>query len=292
MNSTFHFRPELLHAVDSLRLSSRTKLSSSYIGTNESPHRGSGMQFKEFRQYEFGDDVRHISWTTTAKAGKPMLKLYEEEREINVLLLLDTSGSSLFGSKRQRKIDMYSEVLALLGLASLQSGFRFGSLFFDSEVRHFARPSRKKEELIASLNELLSLDLHKRTSDLRPALQYCFRALSHRTLIVVLSDFLLPPFREDLKVLALKHEITLLQGFDDSERMLSNRGVTEICDPETSDFYLLDFESPACRQAISKFYAGFTEQLEQISRECHADFLPVSVQDDYLQRLVYFFNKR
>ena len=292
MTPAFHFRPELLHAVDSLHFASKRKLSSSFVGTNESPHRGAGMQFKEFRQYEFGDDVRHISWTTTAKTGKPMLKLYEEEREINVLLILDTSGSSLFGSKDQRKIDMYSEVLALLGLSSLQAGFRFGSLFFDSEVHSYKPPSRKKEEILFSLNHLISLDLHKRTSDLRPAIQFCLRALKHRSLIVVLSDFLLPPFQDEIKALALKHEIIFLQGFDDSERMLASRGVAEICDPETSHFFLLDFESSACRKAVSQFYAGFTEQLENISRECHADFLPLSVQDDYLQRLVTFFNRR
>lgn len=292
MNASFHFRPELLHAIELLEFHSRKRLASSYIGNDESPYRGSGMQFKEFRQYEFGDDIRHISWTTTARTGKTQLKLYEEEREINVFMLVDTSGSSLFGSSQRKKIDMYAEVMALLGMASLKENFRFGALFFDTKVREYIPPTRNKDEILSTLNHLINLDLEKKQSDIRPALQFCSQLLKHRTLVVVLSDFLLEPFTSELVSLGTKHELILLQGYDDSERLLSSRGVYEICDPESGDFYLLDSESAVFRKTLSGYYARFTGQLEQLARTCQADFLPLSVQDDYLQRLIYFLGGR
>lgn len=292
MKSPFHFRPELLHAVDQIEVCSRRRLASPYIGNEESSIRGTGMQFKEFRNYEIGDDVRHISWLTTAKTGTPTLKLYEEERELNIFLLVDISGSSLFGSGKQRKVDMYAELIALLGLGAIKANNNFGVLFFDQEVRKFIPPTRSKEQVLNSIHYLLELDLEKRQSDVRSALQYCFRALHHKSLLVVLSDFLMPPFSNELLPLGQKHELVLLQGFDDSERLLSNRGVTEICDPESGAFYLLDSESPQFRKTLALYYSNFTSQLQDTARNCRADFLPLSVQDDYLQRMVHFFGER
>lgn len=292
MTASFHFRTELLHAIELIELHSRKRLASTYIGNDESPYRGSGMQFKEFRQYEYGDDTRHISWNATAKTGKTTLKIYEEEREINLFVLVDTSGSSLFGSGARRKIDMYSEVVALLAMAALKANYRFGTLFFDTQVRHFTPPTRGKDQILSSLNHLITLDLDKKQSDIRPALSFCQRLLTHRTLLVILSDFLMDSFETELLSMGTKHELIILQGYDDSERLLSSRGVSEICDPETGSFFLLDSESSFFRKAITSYYADFTNRLEQIARNCQADFLPLSVQDDYLQRLVQFFSGR
>lgn len=292
MDSHFHFRTELLHAIDLIQFHCRRRLPSSYIGSHQSNYRGSGMQFKEFRPYELGDDPRHISWTTTAKTGKPILKLYEEEREINVFILVDTSGSSLFGSGRRRKIDMYSELVALLAMGAIKSNYRVGLLFFDHEVRHYVPFSRNKEVVLQSLTSLSNWDLNKRSSDLRPSLSFCDTILNHKSLVFIISDFLLPPFREELLPVGLKHELVLLQGYDDSERLLSSRGISEICDPESGEFFLLDSESVFFRKSLTSFYTLFTGQLEETARACQADFLPMSVQDDYLQRLVQFFGAR
>ncbi|NBX93693.1 MAG: DUF58 domain-containing protein [Proteobacteria bacterium] len=292
MKAHFHFRPSLLHAVEQIDLFSRRRLASPYVGTAESPFRGTGMQFKEFRQYEPGDDVRHISWTTTAKTGKPILKVYEEEREITVILLVDASGSSLFGSGALRKVDMYAEVIALLGMGALKCNHNVGLLFFDQEVKRFFPPSRSKEQVLTSINFLLNLDLDKRPSDIRPALSFCQKALKEKCLVLILSDFLMTSFSLELSPLGRHHELILLQGYDDSERLISSKGVTEICDPESGDFYLLDSESLFFRKTLAQYYSTFTNQLEQTARECRADFLPLSVQDDYLQRLVHFFGQR
>lgn len=292
MTPQFHFRTELLHAIDLLELRPRTRLASTYVGNNDSSYRGSGMQFKEFRPYEFGDDIRHISWNTTAKTGKATLKVYDEEREINIFMVVDISGSSLFGSGTRRKIDMYAEVVALTGMSAIKNNYRFGTLFVDQQVRHVALPTRKKDEVLSSIHQLVTLNLQKRQSDLRPALQLCDKILKHRTLLIVLSDFIVPPFAVELQALCNRHEIVLLQGYDDSERFLSSKGISEICDPETGDFFLMDSESAYCRKAVQSYYTRFLQTLEHVAQQCRADFLPLSVQDDYLQRMVHFFSGR
>ncbi|NBT58429.1 DUF58 domain-containing protein, partial [bacterium] len=273
MTSHFHFRPELLHAIDLIEFHCRKRLPSSYIGNHESSYRGSGMQFKEFRPYEIGDDPRHISWTTTAKTGKPILKLYEEEREINVFILVDVSGSTLFGSGARRKIDMYSEVIALLAMGAIKSNHRVGSLFFNNEVRQFIPPTRNKDEILQSLNTLLNRESLNRTSDLRPPLGFCQNVLKQKSLLFIVSDFLLPSFKNELLPLSSKHEIILLQGYDDSERLLSGRGISEVCDPESGEFFLLDAESNFFRKALTSFYTSFVNQLEETAAACQADFL-------------------
>lgn len=292
MNTQFHFRPELIHAIDLLELKPKQRLASPFVGEHESHSRGAGMHFKEFRPYEFGDDIRHISWSTTARTGKPTLKVYDEEREIHVFIVVDISGSSLFGSGERRKIDMYSEVVALIAMSALKYNYRFGSVFTDSEVQSFSPPTRKKEEILSGVNQLQTLNLQKRQSDLRPALQLCNRLLKHKTLLIILSDFILPPFQAELHALSTRHEIILMQGYDDSERFLSSKGISEICDPETGQFFVMDSESPFCRRAVQSYYATFLQNLEKVAQQCRADFLPLSVQDDYLQRVVHFFNER
>lgn len=292
MKSPFLSRPDILHAIDRLDLRARKKLSALFTGDNESRQRGSGIQFSDFRPYEWGDDTRHISWTTSAKTGKIVLKSYEEEKELNLCLAVDISGSSLFGSSKKRKIDMYSEVSAVLGLSAFKHGFRVGCLFFDEKVQQYLPPTRKKEDFLQLINTLPRLDILEHQSSLPPALSFLFSNLKHKSLVVILSDFLLASFQQELQQLSVKHEIILLRGYDDAEHALTTKGVFEICDPESGHFFLLDSESSKSRQALQLFYTGFSKQLETIAHKCRADLLPLSTQDDYLQRLVVFFDHR
>lgn len=292
MTSPFLSRPEVLYAIDRLNLRTKRKLSALFVGDNESRQKGSGIQFSEFRPYEWGDDTRHISWTTSAKTGKIVLKSYEEEKELNISIVVDVSGSSLFGSSKKRKVDMYAEVAAVLGMSALKHGFRVGCLFFDQDVRQVLPPTRKKEDFLQLISQLPEMDLLEHQSALPPALSFLFSNLKHRSLIVILSDFLLAPFQSELQQLSLKHDIILLRGYDDAEHALTSRGIFEICDPESGQFYLLDSESSKSRNALHLFYAQFSKQLETIAHKCRADLLPLSIQDDYLQRLVVFFDHR
>jgi len=292
MESHFLSRTELLTVIDCLNLKTKKKLSALFMGDNESRLKGSGIQFSDFRPYEWGDDIRHISWSTTAKTGKVILKSYEEEKELNLYLLIDISGSSLFGSSKRRKIDMYCEVSFVLGMAALKHGFRVGLVLFDREVKKTLPLTRRKEDFLRSLQPVSELDLLEHQSDLQPALTFLDKDLKQRSLLVILSDFLMAPFRNELLKLSRKHDIILLRGYDDAEQAIAARGIVEICDPESGDFFLFDTESPQSRKALHHFYASFSNQLETIANDCQADLLPLSVQDDYLQRLVVYFDHR
>jgi uncharacterized protein (DUF58 family) len=261
-------------------------------GNYKSPFRGSGMQFKEFRHYEAGDDIRHMSWSVTARTGRATMKLYEEERELNVMLLVDVSGSSLFGQARLRKIDMYAELLATLGLAAVKSGDNFGVMFFNDKPTYYIPPRRTREQVQLALKKLGEEKLGGKHSDVRPALNYLQASLKSRALIILISDFLLPSFEREVRMVCRRHELLLAHCFDDVERGGAIRGVYEVCDPETGEFSLLDANSPRTRFALATHHRQLVAQLRGLCDGSRAEYLPLSLEDDYLQKLVRFFRNR
>ncbi len=285
-------RPAVLQAVAELDLHARRNITSLLAGNYRTPHRGSGMQFKEFRHYEPGDDIRHMSWAVTARTGRATIKLYEEERELDILVLVDTSGSSLFGSKKARKIEMYQDLLALIGLASIKSGDNPGLLLFNSKPGTYFPPRRTREQVMVSLVELERQKLQGNKSDLRPALQFAHAVLKNRALIFIVSDFLLPSFKEELSLITRKHEVVLLHCYDDFEEGKMDEGVYEVCDPETGDFFLIDGNSAQTRLTLLEHQKDLRGQLRAQARACGSDFLSLNLQEDYLRNVVRYFNLR
>ncbi len=292
MNSLMHFSEPLLRAVSELELRTRRNVSAFLSGNYRSRFRGSGMQFKEFRHYEPGDDIRHMAWPVTARTGRATVKVYEEDRELNVVMLVDTSGSTIFAGKQKRKQEMYAELVALVGLAAVKSGDRMGSLFFDDEPLDFLPPRRTRANVLASLSKLLDRPLTGKRSDLRPALTYLHNILPTRSMILILSDFMVPAFENEFMRLARTHEVILLHGYDDAERGIGLKGVYEVCDPETGEFYILDGRSKRVRRHLAEHQFALSRQLQDLAERSKADYLPLSVEDDYLQRFVRFFRQR
>lgn len=286
------FREALLRAADQLELSSLRRLSALLSGHYPSPFQGSGMQFKDFRPYQFGDDIRHMSWQVTARTGHPTLKTYEEDRELNIIVMVDVSGSSLFGISERRKIEMYQELVALLGLAASKTNDNFGTLFFDNQPLLYIPPRKSRSHVLLALSKLQSLALEGRKSDLRPSLRYLSRFLKTPSLVLILSDFLTPPFEDELKTLSTKHEVVLVHCFDDAERGSILKGVYEGRDPETGEFYLVDGNSLELQRGLLNQFTKLSMSLEQTARDTKSDYLPLSVQDDYLQRVVRHFKSR
>ncbi len=286
------YRQNLLQAVAQLEIRSRKNLASLLAGDYRSTFRGSGMHFKEFRRYEPGDDIRHMSWTVTARTRHPTIKIYEEERELNVLLMADVSGSTLFGEAGRRKIDMYAEVTSLLGLAAIKSGDPFSTLLFSDQVNSYLPPRRTQDQVRIAMIRILEGSPERRRSDLRPALTYAQKVLKARSLILVLSDFLMPDFAKELASLSRRHEVILLHGYDDAERGTGLSGVYPIWDPETQEFLILDGSSRRTRRLLAEHQTSLTNSLQSLGRACGADYLPLSVEDDYLKRMVRFFRQR
>lgn len=282
----------VLKAVSELDLRTRRSVATLLAGNYRTAFRGSGMQFKEFRHYEPGDDIRHMSWAVTARTGHATVKLYEEERELDVICLIDISGSSLFGTGGKRKIDMYAELVALVGLAAVKSGDSAGMCLFNDSPKLFLPPKRTRENVLAGLTHLLSQKVKGTRSNLSGALTFARQVLKNRSLVVVISDFLTPPFDEALRILSKRHEVILLHGFDDAERGGRLQGVYEVCDPENAEFYLLDTNSRRVRETLALHQHTLSTRLQQLAEQSGADYLALSVEDDYLQRLVRYFKWR
>lgn len=283
---------EILRAASALELKTRRSVPALLSGDLRSPFRGSGMQFKEFRHYEPGDDIRHMSWPVTARTGRATLKVFEEERELNVMVLVDTSGSSAFQYQGKRKIDMYLEAVALIGLASIEAGNKFGMLSFHNAPGDYLPPSRHRDQVKLVLAHLGAEPLEGKQSDLKPAFRYLQKVLKQRALVIILSDFLLPDFGAELAQMTKRNELILFHGVDDAERGDKMRGVFEVCDPETGEFLLLDANSAEMRGWMLEKQTKARNELENLAKRNRADYLTLSVQDDYLQRIVHFFGNR
>lgn len=283
---------DILQAVNQLEIRSRRNVAALLSGNYKSPFHGSGMAFKDFRPYEPGDDVRHISWQVTARTGHTALKLYEEERELNIILVVDVSGSSLFQMKSKRRVEMYADLVALLGLAAVKAGDKVGMLFFNDKPVSFLAPKRSKDHILTGLTYLMSQELESKKSDLRPALKYLASSVKTRSLVIVLSDFLVPDFRDELMQISNRHELLLFQCYDEAERLQSIEGIFEVQDPETGDFLLLDANSKGLKKAVSDQHREFEASLKQLAQSNRTDFLKLNVNDDYAKNVVHFFHRR
>lgn len=283
---------EILQAVNQLEIKSRRNVAALLSGNYKSPFHGSGMSFKDFRPYEPGDDTRHISWQVTARTGHTTFKLYEEERELNIILVVDISGSSLFQMRSKRRVDMYADLVALLGLAGVKAGDKVGILFFNEKPVSFLAPKRSRDHIFTGLSFLLSQELNSKKSDIRPALKYLSASVKTRSLVILLSDFLVPDFREELLHISNRHEVLMFQCFDDAERLQSIEGIFEVQDPETGEFLLLDANSKGLRKAVMEQHKKFEAKLHQVAQGNRVDFLKLNVNDDYAKRVVQFFLRR
>jgi len=286
------FRESLLRAADQIELTSLRRISALLSGHYSSPIQGSGMQFKDFRPYQFGDDVRHMSWQVTARTGHATLKTFEEDKELNIITMIDISGSSMFGISKINRIEMYQELLALFGLAASKTNDNFGMLFFHNAPVTFLPPRKSRSHLFLGLTQLKEQPLQGMKSDLRPALTYLSHFIKTPSLIFIISDFLIPPFSEELKLLARKHEVMLVHCFDDAEKGFRLKGIYEAQDPETGETFLVDGNSPKVRSMLLNQFTQNSLYLEQLARDTKSDYLPLSIQDDYLQRVVRHFNSR
>ena len=289
---TLPLSSELFCAVHELEILANRRIAALMPGECRSAFRGSGMQFKEFRHYESGDDIRHMSWTVTARTGKPTIKVYDEERELDVLCLVDLSGSSLSGISAKCRRDMYAELVMLLGLAALRAGDKFGLLFFHDKVDLYLHSKRSKNQVLAGTARLLAQPLELRRSDLRSALKHVDTVLKNRSLIIVLSDFLLPPFEQELVRLCASHELILVHCFNDLERGHAPHAVFEARDPESGEFFLLDTHSRETRHALARAQLELMDNLQSLAHRNRASTLSLSLQDDYFKRLILFFRHR
>jgi uncharacterized protein (DUF58 family) len=284
--------PEVLRQVKLIELRTRRLVNSLFAGEYRSIFKGHGMEFAEVREYMPGDEVRSIDWNVTARMGKPFVKRYIEERELTVMLVVDLSGSSQFGTVSRFKAEMATELAAVLTMSAVRNNDRVGVLLFTDRIEHVVRPGKGRRHALRIIRDVLVHEPQGKGTDVGGALEYLTRLLSHRAIVFVISDLLDAGIERPLKYLSQRHDVVVAPLEDPSEWMLPDLGVARFVDPETGQVVSVDTSDKRVREGFRK--AADAERLarRQLLRRLAIDEVPVNTKDGYLEPLLKFFRAR
>ena len=285
---------EILKKVRQIEIRTKNIVNDFFGGDYHSNFKGRGMTFSEVREYVPGDDVRSIDWNVTARTGKPHLKIFEEERELSVLILIDVSSSGVFGSKKNLKIDLGVEIAAMLSFSAIKNNDKVGLALFSDKVEKYIPPKKGKKHVLRLITDIVNHDFensNKRTS-IKTAIDFANKISKRKSVIFLISDFIDDNFWNELKFLNFKHDVVGLQIYDSYERNFPNVGLINIHDSETGENTWIDTTSKKNRD---KFQRNSDEKLDKFSMKCKNigfDLLQINTDDDYIKFLMQFFRSR
>jgi uncharacterized protein (DUF58 family) len=277
------------------RIDIRTKLlvDQMFSGEYQSVFKGRGIEFSEVREYTYGDDTRTIDWNVTARFGKPFVKIYEEERELTVIILFDVSASTLFGSRRSAKRDLMTELAALFSFSAVESNDRVGAVLFSDRIEKYIPPKKDKTHALRILRELVYYTPEGKETDLRTALDFINTLQMRRSVVFVLSDFFATGYEKQFKMTAKKHDVIPVVFTDPLEtKIVDHRGIIRMRDSETEARRYIDLADPATRKGyksgLNRTIIGWKKLFTSIG----LDFIEVSTTEPYINRLFEFFERR
>ena len=285
---------EILKKVRQIEIRTKNIVNDFFGGDYHSNFKGRGMTFSEVREYIPGDDVRSIDWNVTAKTGKPHIKIFEEERELSVLILIDVSSSGMFGSKSELKIDVAVEIAAMLSFSAIKNNDKVGLALFSDKIEKYIPPNKGKKHVLRLITDIINHDfdyMQKKTS-IKNAIDFANKISKRKSVIFLISDFIDDNFWNELKFLNFKHDLVGLQIYDSLEKKFPNIGLIKIHDSETGKKAWIDTSS---RKSRKKFSENSNKKLNTFSKKCKNigfDLLQISTDDDYVKFLMQFFRKR
>ena len=284
--------PEVLRQVRLIELRTRRLVNSLFAGEYRSIFKGHGMEFAEVREYMPGDEVRSIDWNVSARMGKPFVKRYIEERELTVMLAVDLSGSSQFGTVSRFKAEMATELAAVLTMSAVRNNDRVGVLLFTDRIEHVVPPGKGRRHALRIIRDVLVHEPVGKGTNIGAALEYLNRLLPHRAIVFVISDMIDPGLERPLKYLSQRHDVVVAPLEDPSEWVLPDVGVARFVDPETGQVVSVDTSDRRVREGFAK--ASQAERLarRQLLRRLAIDEVPVNTKDGYLEALLRFFRAR
>ncbi len=283
---------ELLKKVRKIEIKTRGLSKQVFAGQYHSAFKGRGMTFSEVREYQYGDDIRNIDWNVTARFSHPYVKLFEEERELTVMLLVDVSGSRNFGTQSRMKKDMITEIAAVLSFSAIENNDKIGIMFFSNKVEKFILPQKGRKHILHIIRELLDYEPVSTGTNFTEPLRYITNAIKKRCIAFVISDFIGNGFEEALRIANSKHDIVALQVYDIRETEMPDIGLVRFRDAETGEVKWIDTTGKKIRGQYNEWWTMQQKNALDIFRKSGVDHVSIRTDMDYVQPLIRLFKRR
>lgn len=283
---------ELLKKVRKIEIKTRRLSDHIFGGEYHSTFKGRGMTFSEVRQYQFGDDVRNIDWNVTARYSEPFVKVFEEERELTMMLVVDVSASGLFGTRNSFKQDIITEIAATLAFSATQNNDKIGLILFSDQIELYIPPKKGRSHVLRIIRELLEFQPQSQKTDVSNALSYLSRVMKKKAIVFVLSDFIAEDYQRTLKITSGRHDVTGIRVYDEREEEIPNLGIVRMQDEETGKSLLVDTSSKAVRTNYAKYYRDRVDYFQESFRKSGAGSLSSRVDESYVKKLLGYFKTR
>ncbi|MGB0868269.1 MAG: DUF58 domain-containing protein [Flavobacteriales bacterium] len=276
------------------RVEIKTKKLSNHIFSGEyhSSFKGKGMAFSEVRKYEPGDDVRDIDWNVTAKLHEPYVKVFEEERELTMMLLVDVSASGHFGTQTLEKRELITEFCAVLAFSAMNNNDKVGLILFSDDVEKFIPPKKGKSHVLRIIRELIEFEPQKKGTNISGALNFMFRVMKKQCISFLVSDFIDSDYHKEIQIAAKKYDLTGVRIFDKAEEEMPSLGLVELFDKETNSSHWVDTNSKKVKSNYKSWYLEKADYCHTTLTRNGADLIPIRTDDSYVKKLLAFFKRR
>lgn len=282
---------ELLKKVRKIEINTKTLSKDLFAGSYHTNFKGRGMAFSEVREYHSGDEVRTIDWNVTARYGNPYVKIFEEEREISVMLLADISSSGNFTSNIETKKELITYISAIIAFSANQNQDKTGLLLFSDEIERFILPKKGKSQILRIIRDLIEVPAKSQGTNIAQAVSYTLKMLKKRSIVFILSDFMDDNFERELEICAIKHDTIAIRIYDPAEYNIPNIGMVNIKDPETGKIKTVDTSSANIRSKYRENMESRTHFLNTFFAKNKIGFIDIATNDDYVKELMKFFRR-
>ena len=284
---------EIIKKVRKIEIKTRGLSSNIFAGQYHSAFKGRGMAFSEVREYQFGDDVRDIDWNVTARFHRPYVKVFEEERELTVMLLIDVSGSLDFGTQKQMKRDMVTEIAATIAFSVIQNNDKIGVVFFSDKIEKYIPPKKGRKHILYIIREMLDFHPESKRTDVKQAVEFLSSVQKRRTTAFILSDFYVRnDFQQSLQIANRKHDVVAIQVYDQRARELPDVGLMKVVDAETGFEQYVDTSSKRLRDSYRKYWQSRQSQLQETFNKSNVDNVSIATNEDFVKSLLMLFKQR
>ncbi|MGN0228626.1 MAG: DUF58 domain-containing protein [Muribaculaceae bacterium] len=285
---------ELLKKVRKIEIKTKGLSQNIFAGEYHSAFKGRGMTFSEVREYQYGDDIRDIDWNVTARHNKPYVKVFEEERELTVMLMVDVSGSKDYGAVGEVKRELMAEIAATIAFSAIQNNDKVGVVFFSDKIEKFIPPKKGKKHILLVIRELLDFQPENRGTDINMAMEFLTSAIKKRCTTFVISDFIDDnhDYYKSMSIANNKHDVIALQVYDKREAELPDVGLMRVLDSETGEERWINTSSKKTRQAYQKWWFNRQQRMNITAQRCKVDLASMATDEDYVQTLMSLFKKR